>query len=226
MSQDGPPEQSGIRGLLRALPVFACDLPTFTPHSAPDDPVALFVDWLTSAIGAEVPEPHAMTLSTADAGGRPSARVLICKDVDAAGRWYFASGSSSRKGRELAVNPHAALTFHWPRQGRQIRVRGAVATTGAERSAADFLARSPASRAEALGGRQSQVLDDPAEAEAALRDARARLEADPDLVSADWTLYALTATDVEFWQADERRRHTRLRYERTGRDWTRHLLWP
>lgn len=226
MSNESPMQQNGVRDLLRALPVFARELPGFTPESAPGDPVSLFVDWLSSAIDGKVPEPHTMTLATADRDGRPSARVVICKDLDPAGRWYFASNSSSRKGVELAANPHAALTFYWPTQGRQIRIRGAVAAMGADRGAADFLARSPASRAEALVGRQSQVLDDPAEAEAALREAQVQLAADPDSVAADWTLYALTATDVEFWQADERRRHTRLRYERTGQNWSRHRLWP
>ncbi|GAA4587677.1 pyridoxal 5'-phosphate synthase [Planotetraspora phitsanulokensis] len=226
MSQESPAERSDVRRLLRSLPVFAFGLPEFRPETAPDDPVSLFVEWLTSAIEGGVPEPHAMTLSTADADGRPSARVLICKDVDGSGTWYFASSASSRKGHELEANPHAALTFYWPQHGRQIRVRGAVTPTGAERSAADFLARSPGARAEALSSRQSQVLDDPAEAETALRAASDRLAAEPDLVAADWTLYALAAAEVEFWQADERRRHTRLRYERTGGGWVRHRLWP
>jgi pyridoxamine 5'-phosphate oxidase len=227
MSQESPSaEQGGVRRLLRSLPVFDFELPEFLPETAPGDPVSLFVEWLTSAIEGGVPEPHVMTLSTADENGRPSARALICKDVDTSGNWYFASSASSRKGRELEANPHAALTFYWPRQGRQIRVRGAVTPTGAERSAADFLARSPGARAEALSSRQSQVLHDPAEAEAALQKALTRIAADPDLVSTDWTLYALAASEVEFWQADEQRRHTRLRYERSDGGWTRHRLWP
>ncbi|GAA4577054.1 pyridoxine/pyridoxamine 5'-phosphate oxidase [Planotetraspora kaengkrachanensis] len=226
MPQESPAEPGGVRRLLRSLPVFAFDLPDFRPGTAPDEPVSLFVEWLMSAIEGGVFEPHAMTLSTADEGGRPSARVLICKDVDDEGNWYFASSAAGRKGHELEANPHAALTFYWPQQGRQIRVRGPVTTAGAERSAADFLARSPGARAEALSSRQSQVLDDPAEAEAALRTALDRINAEPDLVAADWTLYALAASEVEFWQADAQRRHTRLRYERTGGDWIRHLLWP
>ena len=214
-----------VRGLLRSLPVFATDLPVLDPARAPGDPVVLFVRWLLEAVEAGVPEPHAMVLATADDWGRPSARVLICKDVDAAGSWCFASGAGSRKGRELEANAHAALTFHWPLQGRQIRVTGPVASAGEERSARDFLGRSPDARAEALLGRQSQVLDDPAKAEILLRESRDRLAAQPDLVAADWTLYAVAARDVEFWQADEQRRHTRLRYRRTGQGWTRERLW-
>jgi pyridoxamine 5'-phosphate oxidase len=226
VAEERSAEPGPVRELLRAIPVFAGSLPGFDPGAAPGDPVPLFVQWLATAVGGQVPEPHAMTLSTVDQHGRPSSRVLICRDVDAAGSWYFASSAASRKGRELRANPSAALTFYWPQQGRQIRLRGTVTPAGADRSAADFLARSPQSRAESLTGRQSDVLADPAEAETALRAARARIAADPDLVAADWTLYALTAGDVEFWQADEQRRHTRLRYKRAGRAWTRFRLWP
>jgi pyridoxamine 5'-phosphate oxidase len=214
-----------VRELLRAIPAVTGPLPAFDPGTAPDDPVPLFVQWLVTAIAGEVPDPHAMTLSTVDPAGRPAARVLVCRDVDAAGAWYFASAAASPKGRELRANPHAALTFYWPQQGRQIRVRGAVTPAGAERSAADFLARSPQSRAESLTGRQSDVLADPAELEIALQQARARLAANPGLAG-DWTLYALTADEVEFWQADDQRRHTRLRYERRAGSWTRVRLWP
>jgi pyridoxamine 5'-phosphate oxidase len=221
-----PAGDTKIGELLRALPVFTGKLPVFDPQNAPEDPVALFISWLLSAIDERVPEPHSMTVSTADEQGRPSSRVLICKDVDSAGRWCFATGASSRKGLELAANPHAALNFYWPQQGRQIRIRGVVASTGPRRSAADFLARSPGARAESLTSRQSQILDDPAEVPAAIEAAKARLTAQPDLVAADWTLYALAADDVEFWQADDQRRHTRLRYERTGQAWARHMLWP
>lgn len=226
-----PDEHSvDIRGLLRSLPVFDTQLPVFDPTRVPDEPVALFVRWLLEAVDAGVPDPHAMSLATADERGRPSSRVLICKDVEATGRWLFASSAGSRKGRELAANAYAALNFYWPLQGRQIRITGAVTPAGAERSAADFLARSPGARAEALLGRQSQILEDPAEAEAALRASEERLARQPGLIAADWTLYAVVAEDVEFWQADEQRRHIRLRYRRdaAGRDaagWSRHRLW-
>lgn len=216
----------GMRDMLRALPSFPAELPEFDTGSAPADPVALFLLWLGEAVAEKVLGPHIMTLATADAAGRVSARALICKDVDEAGRWYFASSADSVKGRDLAASPHAALSFYWPQQGRQVRVRGMVAPAGAEASAADFLARSPASRAEALAGRQSQPLADPAELDEALRRAQAELAANPGLVAPAWTLYTLTADDVEFWQADHERRHVRLQYRRAAGAWTRRLLWP
>jgi hypothetical protein len=109
--------------------------------------------------------------------------VLICKDVDEEGRWYFASDAASVKGRDLAANPRAAASFYWPQQGRQIRISGAAASAGSEASAADFLARPPASRAAALIGRQSEPLDDPAKLDEAFRQSQAEVDADPGLVA-------------------------------------------
>jgi len=221
--RDGP---GNIADLLRALPVFPPGLPQFDPRSVPADPVSLFWTWLRDAVRDQVPGPQAMVVATADDAGRVSSRVLLCKDVDEAGRWYFASSAGSVKGRELAVNPRAALTFYWPQQGRQVRVRGTAAPAGRQASAADFLALSPASRAEALDGHQSQPLDGLNELDAALRRAQARISADPSLVAAAWTLYAVPAEDVEFWQADTRRRHIRVQYQRTADGWKHRLLWP
>jgi len=221
-------EPPRLRELLRSQQVFPAGMPEFDPAVAPDDPVTLFLRWLEVAIRDGVPVPHAMTLATADDQGRPSSRVLICKDVDGAGRWYFASGAASGKGRDLAVNPHAALSFWWPQQGRQIRIRGAAGPTDRQASAADFLARPPASRAEALIGRQSEPLGDLAELDHAFTEAQVRVSADPGLVAPGWTLYVLTADEAEFWQGDLDRRHVRLRYRRSGSGsgWARQLLWP
>jgi pyridoxamine 5'-phosphate oxidase len=212
--------------MLRGLEVFPAELPEFDARSAPGDPVTLFLTWLAEAVRDKVLGAHAMTLATADAAGRVSSRVLICKDVDDDGRWYFASDAESVKGRDLAANPRAAASFYWPQHGRQIRISGAAVSGGSDASAADFLARPPASRAAALIGRQSEPLDDPADLDAAFRQSQAAVDADPGLVAPGWTLYQLTADTVEFWQADHQRRHIRLRYQRTAGAWASHLLWP
>jgi pyridoxamine 5'-phosphate oxidase len=217
---------AGLREMLRSQRVFPDQMPGFDPRAAPEDPVTLFLRWLEAAIQAGVPAPQVMTLATADERGQPSSRVLICKDVDGEGRWHFASSAASGKGRDLAVNPAAALSFWWPQQGRQIRVRGAAVPAGAGASAADFLARPPASRAEGLVGHQSEPLGDQAEHDRAFRAAHARVLADPELVAPAWTLYTLTAEQAEFWQGDPERRHVRLRYQRAGGAWSRQLLWP
>jgi pyridoxamine 5'-phosphate oxidase len=214
-----------VRDLLRRLPVVDMDLPEFEPGRSPADPVTLFTEWFAAAVAAGVFEPHAMSLATADADGRPSSRVLVCKDVEPDGRWLFASSSTSPKGRELAAQPHAALGFYWPLQGRQVRIRGEVTPASAERSAADFLARTPGSRAETLAGRQSDVLADAADQQAAIADARERIAADPRVVAPAWTLYGLLAHEVEFWQFDRDRQHIRLRYRRNDREWIRERLW-
>jgi len=212
--------------MLRGLEVFPAELPEFDVRSAPGDPVTLFLTWLAEAVRDKVLGPHAMTLATADAAGRVSSRVLICKDVDADGRWYFASDAESVKGRDLAANPCAAASFYWPQQGRQIRISGLATSAGTEASAADFLARPPASRAAALVGRQSEPVDDPGDLDAAFRQSQAAVDADPGLIAPGWTLYALSADAVEFWQADQQRRHIRLQYQRTADNWTARRLWP
>ena len=215
-----------MREVLRGLEVFPAELPEFDVTSAPGDPVTLFLSWLTEAVRDNILGPHAMTLATADAAGRVSSRVLICKDVDEDGRWYFASDADSVKGRDLAANPSAAASFYWPRHGRQVRVSGRAASAGSQASAADFLARPPASRAAALAGRQSEPLAGPAELDEAFRRSQAEVDADPGRVAPGWTLYALSADSVEFWQADHQRRHLRLQYRRTAGAWTSRLLWP
>ena len=214
-----------IRDYLRGLPVFAGDLPTFDPAQAPERPAELFVAWLVEAVDAGVREPHAMTLSTVGADGVPSARILIVKNVDESG-WQFAVHAASPKGQDLSRHPAAALTFYWPSQARQVRVRGAVRAEPAERGAADFLARPEGSRAEASLGRQSQPLADRAALDLAVGQARARIAADPGFVTPHWTLYTLAADQVEFWQGDRQRQHTRLRYAAGETGWRRELLWP
>jgi pyridoxamine 5'-phosphate oxidase len=216
-----------MREILRGIEVFPAELPEFDVRSVPGDPVTLFLNWLTEAVRDKVLGPHAMTLATADTAGRVSSRVLICKDADDDGRWYFASDADSVKGRDLAANPRAAASFYWPQHGRQIRISGLAASAGSEASAADFLARPPASRAAALIGRQSEPLDGPAELDVAFRQSQAEVDANPGLIAPGWTLYALTADTVEFWQADHQRRHIRLQYQRTAAGaWASHLLWP
>ncbi|SFF56366.1 Pyridoxamine 5'-phosphate oxidase [Actinacidiphila alni] len=216
---------SDLREILRGLAVFDGDLPTFDVTELPADPHELFTDWLLAAVAAGVREPHAMTLSTLGADGDPAARVLIVKNVSAAG-WEFASDSGRRKGRELAAHPAAALTFYWSPLARQVRVRGRVASLGPEASAADFLARSPGARAEALLGRQSTPLTGLADRDAAVREAAERVARDPGLLAPGWTLHTLRAESVEFWQGDRDRRHTRVLYTRTDDGWESGLLWP
>lgn len=213
------------RTYLRGLEVFAGTLPVFDPEAAPERPETLFAEWLTAAVDAGVREPHAMTVSTIGTDGLPAARMLLLKNVDARG-WQFAVHSESPKGRDVAANPVAALTFYWPRLARQIRVRGPVEAASAEENAADYLARSVGSRAEASTGMQSRPLEDRQVLELTVKQALERINADPGLVLPEWILYTVRAEQVEFWQGDKQRKHMRLRYERDGENWTRGQLWP
>jgi pyridoxamine 5'-phosphate oxidase len=214
-----------IRDLLRNLPVFASPLPSFSTEMTPDEPNSLFEIWLDDAIAAGVSEPHAMTLSTVDADGRPDARVVILKDLDEQG-WSFATSATSAKGRQLAAHPLVALSFHWRERARQVRVRGTVTALDAATAAQDFLARPEGSRVATLVGRQSSVLADPVELRLALDAARQRIADDPLTVATDHTVYRVRPTAVEFWQGEAERRHVRLRYLHRNGAWAKDLLWP
>lgn len=213
----------------RGWPSFPDELPVFDPTDVPAAPHDLFLAWMEDA-GELTLAPHAVTLSTVDGNGAPDARVVILRDVDETG-FSIASSADSPAGVQLNMNPRAALTFFWPARGRQVRVRGPVAPCAPEESARDFRERSPASRAECLIGRQSEVLIDPADLPAAAEDARRRVDADSNLVAPGWTRYLVSPVSVEFWQASLDRRHVRLRYRRDQPDsdapgWITERLWP
>lgn len=199
------------------------------PEHAPDAPGELFASWLAYAFDDGVPEPHVMTLSTADAEGRPSARVLMLRGVDLADcSFVFASDASSRKGRELTANPYAALTWYWPRHGRQIRMTGGVRTVDDEAARRDFLGRGEPSRVSGFTGRMSAPLPGPDVYDEERRRAAALVVANPEAVPHRHTVYRLRADEAEFFQGDAAGRfHVRLSYVRqNGRDWSRGLLWP
>lgn len=214
-----------LREILRDLKVLQGPFAPFDPSKAPGDPRDLFREWLTTAIARDVPEPHAMTLATTGADGLPDARVLLLKNVDEAG-FHFAISAASRKGRQLEQRPCAALTFYWRSLARQVRVRGEVVYLGSDASAADFRARPVGSRAAGMLGRQSAVLDCPADLDEAYARALAEVSQNPDAVSPHWRLYAVRPDEVEFWQGASSRRHTRLRYTRRADGFHSEILWP
>lgn len=219
--------QRAFRAVLPGLRVWDIELPVFDPGDVPDVPLVLFHRWFVEAVATGQVEPHAMTLATADADGRPDVRTLLLHDADERG-WHFASHATSAKGRQLAARPWGALGFYWPARGRQIRVRGAVSAAGAEESRADLGVRSTGALASALTGRQSEVLGSTGELARASQAGWDRARAEPDAPVPTWTRYVLDADEVEFFQGDARRRHVRLRYRRpaAGGVWSRELLWP
>ncbi|MEU2363008.1 pyridoxal 5'-phosphate synthase [Streptomyces noursei] len=215
-----------FRTLLRGLRVWDGELPTFAAERAPAEPLPLFRQWLREAAEAGVPEPHTMSLATADAAGDPSVRIVMLHDADEHG-WHFGTHRDSRKGRELAARPRAALAFYWPAVGRQVRVHGTVTAAGPKESAADLHHRSTGALAAALVGRQSQVLGSAEELARAADAAWERARREPDAPVPTWTLYVLRADEVEFFQGDQhRRQHVRLNYRRSADGWETELLWP
>ncbi|MCM2393328.1 pyridoxine/pyridoxamine 5'-phosphate oxidase [Streptomyces albipurpureus] len=226
MDKDKRDGGDDFRALLHTQRVWDTALPTFDTTEAPNAPLPLFRQWFAQAVAAGQPEPHTVSLATVDEQGRPDVRTVTLHDADARG-WYFASHTTSAKGRQLAARPEAALGFYWATQGRQVRVRGPVSPASASESQADLHARSTGALAAALTGHQSEVLPSLPELTRASESAWAQARTSPNTPVPTWTRYALRPREVEFFQGDAERRHVRLRY-RVGAEggWVRELLWP
>ena len=193
-------------------------------HSA-GSPLEQFERWLDEAVAAKVPEPTAMTLATVGPHGRPSTRVVLLKGCDARGFvWY--TNYESRKGQELAANPHAALQLHWVELERVVRVEGRVEKTSAEESDAYYRTRPLDSRIGAWASPQSKVIT----SRVALVTEAARIGAkfllDPPRPP-HWGGYRLVPDTFEFWQGRKSRLHDRLRYVlQDDGAWLRERLAP
>lgn len=189
------------------------------------DPYAQFRAWFAEAAGAGLPKVNAMTLATADELGRPSARMVLLKELDERGFVFF-TRYDSRKGRQLAANPHAALVFYWDPLDRQVRVEGAVEVLEAAASDAYFAARPRGSQLGAIASPQSQELASRQELEQRVEEAeRATGGGDPRR-PASWGGYRVVPTRLEFWQGQPSRLHDRVLYERRADGWRRALLAP
>jgi pyridoxamine 5'-phosphate oxidase len=188
------------------------------------DPLDQFATWLQQALDAQLPEPNAMTLATVDADGRPSTRVVLIKGFDARGIvWY--TNYESRKGRELASNPHAALQFHWVELERVVRIEGRVEKASEAESDAYFKTRPLDSRIGAWASPQSQVIASRAVLVANAAKYGAQFLLNPPRPP-HWGGYRLDPDRFEFWQGRKSRLHDRLRYRLEAGTWIRERLAP
>ena len=199
-------------------------LKTLDERDVDREPLKQFGVWMVEAIHAQVPEPTAMTLATADKSGRPSARIVLLKGVDPRG-FVFYSNYESRKGRELAENPQAAVVFMWKELERQVRIEGRVEKVSAEDSDAYFQTRPLGSRIGAWASPQSRPLENRAWLErrwAELAEEYGETPARPG----HWGGYRLQPETIEFWQGRLSRLHDRIVYRREGGAWKVSRLAP
>ena len=188
------------------------------------DPMKQFGVWMVEAIHAKVPEPTAMTLATVDAQGRPSARIVLLKGVDPRGFVFF-TNYQSRKGRELAANPSAAVTFLWKELERQVRIEGRTEKVMQDESAAYFKTRPLGSRIGAWASPQSDIIESRIWLENRWEELGRQHGADPPLPP-HWGGYRLLPDYLEFWQGRRSRLHDRVAYTRANERWTTARLAP
>ncbi|MCX7141433.1 MAG: pyridoxamine 5'-phosphate oxidase [Proteobacteria bacterium] len=193
-------------------------------EDAAADPFGQFDRWFSDVLRAELPLPNAMTLATADTDGRPSARVVLLKGVDANG-FVFYTNYESRKARELALNPFASLVFLWTPMERQVRIEGAVEKVSAEESDEYFDSRPLGSRLGAWASPQSRPLPSRLALASKVAAIMLRYGTAPPRPP-HWGGYRVRPDAIEFWQGRPDRLHDRLRYLKQGNTWKIERLAP
>ena len=188
------------------------------------DPIVQLQAWLAEARDV-VPQAEAMTLATADPGGRPSARVVLLRGIDDRGLAFF-TNRTSRKADELRGNPRAAVVLHWWALGRQVRVEGAVVEVSDEESTVYWNSRPRASQIAGWASPQSQPLAGRSALDVRVAETEQRFDRSEVPLPSFWGGYRLVPECIEFWIHQESRLHDRIRYVRSAESWRRERLAP
>ncbi len=189
------------------------------------DPLSLFETWFAEAQSSEINDPNAMAVATADAEGQPSVRMVLLKGHDARG-FVFYTNQHSDKGGDLAVNPKAALLFHWKSLRRQIRIEGAVTVVNEGEADAYFASRSRASQIAACASDQSRPMADRSEFEARVAAVEAQFDGKAVERPSHWSGYRVVPSRIEFWEDGAHRMHHRQVFIAQEGGWREEILFP
>ena len=195
------------------------------PDTCDPDPMVEVRRWMDQAVASAISTPNAMTLATVGANGRPAARIVLLKEIDATGFSFF-TNYDSRKGDDLAANPHAALVLFWEPLHRQIRIEGRVEKVPASESDAYFASRPRGSQLGAIASPQSKPIATRALLEEAVADVATQVADGAPPRPAYWGGYRLVPDLIELWQGQPSRLHDRVRYRKTADGWVRDRLAP
>jgi pyridoxamine 5'-phosphate oxidase len=189
------------------------------------DPFLLFSEWLAEATESEPNDPNGMALATVDESGLPDVRMVLLKGFGPDG-FVFYTNLESRKGRQLAATPKAALLFHWKSLRRQVRVRGEVGPVTPEEADAYFATRPRLARIGAWASKQSEPLESRLALEKAVALTTARFALGDVPRPPNWSGFRIVPAEIEFWRDGAFRLHDRARFTRAGDGWTKAMLYP
>ena len=190
-----------------------------------DNPINMFAKWFEQAKDSGIILPESMTVATATADGRPSARVVLLKSFDQDGFVFF-TNYNSRKGGELAQNPHAAIVFHWNILQRQVRIEGAIEKVSEQESLAYFHSRPRGSQIGAWASHQSQVIESRETLAATVKQLEQQYAGQEIPLPPFWGGFRVKPSHIELWQGRSDRLHDRYSFNATSTGWQRELLAP